>query len=141
MEKVDDLTGILVTIQVDGVQVLYIAVFADGTLHRMGTGSEDNTEKDLFIGQSSAALFQRLRDRITPDLLRRVGAYADPSPKGKACELTVGFQKADGEELLSQWKYGSASLGPPPEVRRVVMSAIEATDPWYEQQKRLKKSS
>lgn len=101
MEKADGLTGILVTIKVDGIQVLYIALFADGTLHRMGTGSEDNTDKDLFIGKSLPDLFERLRDSITPDLLRRIGEYADPSPKGKTCELAVGFQQGNGEELVS----------------------------------------
>jgi hypothetical protein len=51
------------------------------------------------------------------------------------CELTVGFKKAGGEELMTAWQYGSESQGPPPEICNFVIAAVEATTPWYEQQK------
>jgi hypothetical protein len=47
----------------------------------------------------------------------------------------VGFQRADGQELMTKWRYGSESQGPPPEVCQFVVDAVEATDPWFEQQK------
>ena len=138
MEKLDTIAGIFVTMQVDRVQVLYVALFADGTLWRMGTGSESNNEWGLFVGKSSPDLFELLRDQITPDLLRLVGVHADPFPKGKPCELTIGFRLGDGEEMLSQWEYGSLSQGPSLEIRHFVTTVIETTNVWYEQQKRLK---
>jgi hypothetical protein len=49
--------------------------------------------------------------------------------------LTVGFQKSGGQELITEWRYGSESQGPPPEVCEFVVAAVEATDPWFEQQK------
>jgi len=39
---------------------------------------------------------------------------------------------ANGEERSIQFKYGSASIGPPTEVSRFVTAVIEATNPWYE---------
>ena len=35
------------------------------------------------------------------------------------------------------WRYGTESLGPPEEIRRFVIAAIEATNPWFELQKKV----
>jgi hypothetical protein len=74
--------------------------------------------------------------RITNELLGRCGqSLSAPEKVGKVCELTVGFKKAGGEELMTAWQYGSESQGPPPEICNFVIAAVEATTPWYEQQK------
>jgi hypothetical protein len=83
-------------------------------------------------------VFQQLRGRITEALLGWCGrSLAAPEKKGRACQLTIGFQKADGQETMTVWEYGSESQGPPPEVCDFVVDAAEATAPWYEQQKAL----
>jgi hypothetical protein len=33
------------------------------------------------------------------------------------------------------FKYGSESIGPPPEISQLILAAIETTNPWYEQMK------
>jgi hypothetical protein len=134
---VSPICGILVTLHVAGEQVLYLMLSADGTIHRMGTGSESNTERDLFVGRSSRATFERLRKQVTPEPLQWLGQFSDPHLRGKQCRLTIGLGWSDGTELASQWEYGTQSQGPPDEIGQFVLAGIDATDSWYEQQKEL----
>jgi hypothetical protein len=41
----------------------------------------------------------------------------------------------------SAWRYGSNSQGPHPEVRQFVVAMVQATEPWFQQQKKLTKRS
>jgi hypothetical protein len=107
---------------------------ADGSINRLGTGTEDNTDKQMCIGViNDPAPFQNLQDQISPDLFKWVGGRTDSNPKGKICELTISLFLRNKEELIIYCKYGSRSVGPPPEVRQLVIAAIEQTDPWYEE--------
>jgi len=131
-----DTHGILVTLLVGGEQVLFIMLGSDGSINRLGTGSVSNTERDMFIGQTSPEVFEQLRGKITEELLRWGGqSRSAPEKRGKVCKLTRGFKEAEGQELMTGWQYGSESQGPPPEVSDFVVAAVEATTPWYEQQK------
>jgi hypothetical protein len=65
--------------------------------------------------------------------MRWIGGRADEAPKGKICELTIYLFLLNKEERAIYFKYGSESIGPPPEVSRLVLAAIEITNPWYEQ--------
>jgi hypothetical protein len=131
----DEFHGIMVTLTVNGAQSLFIMLGADGSINRVGTGAVDNTERDMFIGRTDPILFRDLLAEITPELLTWCGqSRADPEPRGQLCDLTVGFKRASGEELLTAWRYGSESMGPPPEVGQFVVAAIRATDPWFAKQ-------
>ena len=89
MVKHEDIHGITVTLTIAGEQTLFILLDAGGGINRMGTGSESNTEEDMFIGQTDPSLFRHLSDQVTPGLLRWCGQMrADPKPVGKLCELT-----------------------------------------------------
>jgi hypothetical protein len=135
MGERDDIHGILVTLFIGGEQSLFIMLGSDGNINRMGTGS-DTAERHMFIGKTGPQLFEHLRSKVSPELLGWCGRnLADPHPQGEACELTVGFQNADGRERVTKWGYGSESQGPPPEVFEFVVAAVEATNPWFEQQK------
>ncbi len=133
----DEFAVILITLLVGGEQSLFLMLGADGSISRMGTGQVNNTERDMFIGLTKPELFRDLRNQITPELLAWFGqSRAEPEPKGKVCELTVGLKRASGEELFTAWRFGSESpMGPPPEVCRFVIAATDATDPWLAQQK------
>ncbi len=132
MVEQEEIKGIYVILNVEGVPALLVLLALDGSINRMGTGAVDNTEMGMFIGVADPALFLKMRSQVTADLLQWIGARADPQPKGKVCELTIGFMLANGKEQGIQFKYGSESLGPPPEVRRFVTAMVEARDPWYE---------
>jgi hypothetical protein len=135
MQKIGPFTGILVTLHVADNQALYVMLDAYGTIHRMGNGAESNTELDLFIGSSTGEEFESLRSEVTPHLLQWLGSYKDPHLQGSLCRLTVGLRQDDGKELSSQWEYGTNSQGPPPEICEFVRSAVNITNPWYEQKK------
>ncbi|QDV51757.1 hypothetical protein [Gimesia fumaroli] len=132
-----DVSSIFITMHVEEAQVLFILLAADGAVNRMGTGAEDNDEKQLFIAQSSPDMFEALKSKIQPETSQWEGGYADPEPNGKTCQLTVGFMNSDGEESACKFQYGSESQGPPPDLCNLVMAAIEITDPWYEEQKQI----
>jgi hypothetical protein len=130
-----NISGILVTLHIGQQQALFVMLGADGSINHMGTGSLNNTDQDLFIGKVGPELFEGLRSKVTDELLQWLGKYADPSPQGEVCNLTIGFKQGDDQELMSHWQYGSESQGPPPEICNFVVAAVEATDPWFEQQK------
>lgn len=130
-----DVTGILVTLQIEETQKLFVLLGKDGTINRMGTGAVDCTEKTLYMGMTEASAFESVRPLAAPVLSNWIGGFSVPKTEGKLCQLIVGFRTATGQEFMSLWKYGSDSQGPPPEVCNVVMKTVEATDTWYAKQK------
>ena len=133
MLKPEDIT-VAMSLKVDEDLSLFALLAADGSMNRLGTGTIDNTEKEMFIGViSNSEPFQHLRARISPDLFKWVGGRADPSLKGKICELTIWLFLPNKEERSIYFKYGSESIGPPPEVKRLVLAMVEVTNPWYEE--------
>jgi hypothetical protein len=135
------ITGILVALYVADTQALYVMLGADGTIHRMGNGTEWNAEQDLFIGTSPGRHFEQLHRLVPPHFLRWLGRYADPHPQGKRSRCTISLRLDDGEELCSQWEYGTKSQGPPEEIAEFVRAAVAITDHWYEQQLQLARRS
>jgi hypothetical protein len=132
-----DLTGVLVMLEVAGRQVLLIRLGADGSIHRLGSGSLESVERDRFIGETDPELFRLVGERITPRLLDWCGeSRSHPAPRGELCELVIAFKRADGRELMMAWEYGSLSKWPPPEILEFVDAAVEATRPWYEEQRK-----
>lgn len=134
----NDIVAFLVTLDIDTFQVLFIMIGADGSISRLGNGSSESTERDLFVGRSTRELFDKMQGELTEHLMQWMGSYSDPDPKGKICNLSVGFQLEDGRELMSRWQYGSESQGPPPEICRFVIAAVNITDTWYEAEKALR---
>jgi len=134
MVKPQDVTGVAMSLKVDEELSLFALLAADGSINRLGTGTIDNREKDLCIGVISDPMpFQNLLAQVSPDLFKWVGGRADPSPKGKICELMIWLFLPNKEERTIFFKYGCESIGPPPEVSRLVLAMIDATTPWYEQ--------
>lgn len=131
----EDVTGLAITLKVEDDLSLLVLVATDGSINRLGTGTINNTEKEMFIGVTDPKLFESIRPHINPNVIRWIGGRADQAPKGKICELTIWLFLPNKEERTIYFKYGSESIGPPPEVSRLVLAAIEITNPWYEQLK------
>lgn len=126
-----DLCGVLVRLDVEGSKALFLRLSSDGSIERLGTSG-----RDILDGIAAPKLFERLIQKVSPQLLRWVGqSWADPAPLGKPCLLVVGFRQLDGQESLMRWEYGSESYEPPPEVLEFVMSAVEVTNPWLGERK------
>ena len=132
------INGILVTLHVADVQVLYMMFDASGMIHRMGDGTELNVEQDLdlFVGLSNRGEFEQIHKFISPQFLKWLGGFEDPHFQGKRCRLVISLRQEDGKELFTQWEYGTTSQGPPPEICDFVREAVIITDPWYEQQQK-----
>src|SRR5262245_58381190 len=133
MQHPSHVIELLVSINVAGKQVLYICLGADGSISRMGDGSEGNRRTTLCAGKCSSSLFQQLNPHID-QLYEWIGVYTAPCLEGKLCELTIGMRRDDGAELFSDWKYGTRSQGPPPAIRDCVVMMLNLTDSWYERQ-------
>ncbi len=134
--QLSDISAILVTLSVGEEQVLFAMLASDGGINRLGTGSENNQEHTMCIGKTDPSCFHELCSTVTPELLQFCGrSLADPKPKGKRCQLTLGFKQVDGKELMMGFVYGSQSQSPPPAVCKFVLATVKATDTWYEEQK------
>ena len=129
----EDVTGLAITLKVEDDLSLLVLVAADGSINRLGTGTVNNTEKEMCIGVTDPKLFENIRPHLNSDVIRWVGARADQAPKGKICELTIWLFFANKEQRAIYFKYGSESMGPPPEISRLILTAIEITNPWYEE--------
>jgi hypothetical protein len=131
--NVSDVTGISITLQVDGELFLFVLVASDGTTNRLGSGTfEDKNRGGLFIGQTEAAIFEAVRSQVTPEMLHISGGFEHKNRRGATCELGVSFKFKDGGESGFGFRYGSESEGPPPEVREFVTEAVRVTEPWYQ---------
>ena len=113
--------------------ILLMRMFADGGINRMGSGSLDNQDKELFIGVADPKHFEQLRAHITTDLLKWLGYRKDSVPRGRACVLKIGFYLRQGRGRLIVLKYGEDSLSPPSEVSRFVSAASEITKQWHQE--------
>ena len=131
----EQIAAISVSMTVDERQVLMILLAADGTINRMGTGEEDNQLDELFVGNDGGILFEEFMDQLDPNIDEWHGRwFPDDEMKGKPCRLTVGLIERDKKETVCQCDYGTESEGPPQELCDFVISAVEVTDGWYEEQ-------
>ena len=134
----NDIAAIVVVLLVDGEQSLFILLAEDGSINRIGNGSIDQIEGQMYIGKVGPDLFKQLRSQVTAGVVYFLGQrLAAPEPKGKLCELSVIFKYADGREAESVWRYGSESQDPHPEVCTFVAAAARVTEPWFQQQKEM----
>jgi hypothetical protein len=133
----ESIGAIMVKLDVEDRQALFIVLADDGLVNRLGTGAVDSDENDLFIGRTNEPLFAQLKALIRPQWLEHFGAYDAPSKAGSTCTLSVLFKTTTGQEGGIRLVYSSESQGPPSDIREFVMEAARLTDPWYKKQKRM----
>lgn len=131
--------AVAITLMVDEQQVLFVLLAVDGSINRAGSGTVDDDERDLFIGVTEDPLFETFISRIPEEIFEHAGRYEHPSPEGAPCQLTIIFRLKEQEDQATGFEfiYGAESEGPPQEIREMVVSALEITQPWYEQQKQM----
>jgi hypothetical protein len=130
--KVSDVTALDITLKVDGDLFLFVLVASDGTTNRLGSGTFEDKNRGLFIGQTEPAIFEAVRSHVTPEMLHISGGFEHKNRRGATCELGVSFKFKDGGESGFGFRYGSESEGPPEEVRILVTDAVRVTEPWYQ---------
>jgi hypothetical protein len=129
---ISDLTGISITLKIDGEPFLFLLVAGDGATNRMGSGTFEDKNRHLFIGKAEPAIFEAVRSHVTPELLRISGGFEHKNRRGATCDWIVDFQFKDGRESGFGFRYGSESEGPPQEVGEFVTEAVRVTEPWYQ---------
>jgi hypothetical protein len=129
MEK-SEANGFAVTLEVGGKKNLFILLDAGGTVNRQGNGRSDSDTDALYMGATDEPLFERLMSGVPEDLFQHAGSYCDPAPEGLPCKLRVIFESS-AEAAVFEYEYGSESPGPPAEISRLVVRALELTEPFY----------
>ena len=138
VRKVSDVDGISIRLDINAKPSLFILLGADGSINRMGTGTVENTEHDLFIGRTDPAIFEAVRSHLTEEMLLVLlgRTFQLPNPHGAPCKMSLTFQFKDSTSDGIGFLYGSESEGLPKEVIGFVTAAVLQTDPWYEDFKR-----
>ena len=131
----ESIKAIFVDLEVNGKTSLFVLLADDGCVNRIGTGTADNTERDLYIGLAKEPLFEQLRDMVQPDWMSLQGEYDVPEKEGLPCTVTIRFDCGAGQEAGWRFRYGPESDGPPDDISEFVAEAVRLTDPWYEHQK------
>lgn len=141
MPKVSDINAVHVSLKTGDKKALFILLTADGSINRLGTGAVNNKENELFIGVTQQPLFERLLTNLDDKMLDHMGGYDIPDQLGVPCELSIGLAFKNGDENGFGFKYGSESQGPPHEIIQFVTAAVQLTDPWFQQQKKMVEKS
>ena len=117
--------------------VLFVMLGEDGSINRMGRGTAETADGELFIGKTDPAIFHSVRSHLTKGMLKSLGqGYQMPATRGASCKLTITFKFKDGSSGGMAFLYGSESDGPPQDVAEFVTTAVAQTDPWYEEFRR-----
>ena len=135
----ESIDGIVVNLEIEDTNVLFLLLAADGLVNRMGDGTVDSASRTLFVGKSAEPLFDRLRERIHPDWFEHAGAYDVPGKVGPVCTLTILFKDKERHEAAFRFRYGLQSQGPPRDICEFVSDAVRITDAWYEEQQNLRR--
>ena len=131
--KASRVAAFTISLEIEKQPALFILLGEDGSINRMGNGSTENAERELFIGKVDPAIFKSVRSHLTKGMLRSLGqGYEAPTPRGSSCELTITFKFKDGSSNGIAFRYGSESEGPPQDVAEFVTAAVRQTDPWYD---------
>ena len=135
MPKISEIELLTITLEIGDKRSLFILLAKDGSINRLGTGTIDNQENDLYIGITEDLLFEHTITYLTDDMLPYMGSYDIPDKKGLPCRLSIGLLFDYGEENGFEFSYASESEGPPDEIAELLLAAIQITEPWYQSQK------
>ena len=139
-QAVEKITLIFISLDVSDQSSLLVLLAADGTINRMGSGTEDIAKEPLAMGLTKKDYFAQLKSLVKAEWLPYLGRLWDlPNKKGKSAKLTISFTFEDGTENGLMFKYGTESEGPPGEICNFVYKAVELTDAWYEESKGMPK--
>ncbi len=128
-----NINAVFVDLKINDQQALYVMLASDGSVQRMGRGTIDNTEIEMFTGTSADQLFASLMLDVDDSILQYAGSYHDRSFDGGECQLKLLFQSND-DSTGFEFVYGTNSQGPPTEICDFIITCVDLTDPWYERQ-------
>jgi hypothetical protein len=125
------------TSESDELPILYISIFADGTVNRSGsindslTGiidSEYNTT--IVMGVSENELYEQLLGVISQELVDLSGEHYLTEEKVPPYHLYISIEKEGSEGIYIHYYYGSDSEPIPSVAQEFVMKATFLTEEW-----------
>lgn len=133
-----DVHDFLIGLEVNADRLLFILLSADGSINRIGSGNFKDKNRDMFVGVTDPAIFERVRSHLTEAMLQGLGhSFQLQNIRGAPCKLTLIFQFNDRTSGPSEYLYGSESAGPPSDVVDFVRAAVGETERWYQEQLRM----
>jgi len=141
MHRVTDIGAVAITLKLGSERTLFVLLSSDGMVNRMGNGSTQPTDRDLYIGRTLEPLLPALLTHLTDDVLRLTGIYDDSDKRGTPCRLSIALKFLDGADDGFDFSYGSDSLGPPDDISSFVQAAVAITEPWYTKQQAMVKDA
>jgi hypothetical protein len=140
--KTEEINLVSISIYVEGVKSLFILLDKGGTINRSGCGRLRNKDKILFIKREKEHFFQKLMECVPEDWSELQGVYKIdiPDKKGANCELRIIFKDKADKDYGFVVLYGAKSEGPAEDIGEMVVNAVQITDPWFNEQKRMLKN-
>ena len=135
--RVSDLNACFIKIENGGDPVLWILLARDGSINRQGDGTPTPADRHMFIGVVKEPLFDQLMEVVPDELFRHGGWLELENREGIDTTLGVMFQHDDGREIPFEVLFGSESGGVPPEIQAILGRALELTDPWWNEQRKV----
>lgn len=130
--------AVIISKEIDDGMSIFVLLARDGSINRIGNGSLECDEKDMFIGITQDKLFEKFMDGCPAHFITAPGeAYAPQGEmKGKKVKVTLMFNCGEEERGL-MFFYGTDSGGIPEDLSQVVDLAIDVTEPWYQNQRKM----
>ena len=130
-----------IELDVDRRPALRLSLSADGAITRLHSGkgsSLGNKNEHCFIAQvpPECTFFREITELFDPSWLLRSGVYEMRDQLGAPCLLRLTLSSG-GRLAVLEYHYGAQSQGPPSDIRRFVVRAIEVTQSWYDEQNRI----
>lgn len=131
MINVNDITGIMVSLEVDKRIVLHILIAHDGIIKRIGNGRADCTDNHVFVGRVEPGVFKELKAAFHQGMAESLQkCYENQDIRGQLCDFKV-MVEANGVEGQTQFLYGTESTGPSPDFVNFAAKAVQLTNPWH----------
>jgi hypothetical protein len=136
--KNKDVSAIMFILKVESQQLLFLMLGEDGNITRMGNGnfSKDPLDKEMYIAITKEEYFSKIVSLVSSEFFKNTGKiYQVDQPKGRTCELQILLKFKDGKETGVGFIYGTESRGVPSDIGNLVSTAVNLTDPWYQEYK------
>ena len=133
------LYAFLIELHVNQMPALVLGLSSDGAINRVGNGtwsSIGNRIQHGIIDQTNEPFFQRTTELLDRTWLNWGGVHTRFHQSGPACVLRLSFFCRSLAPIVLEFRYGGLSSGPPPEIRRFFIGAVEITQPWYDEENR-----
>ena len=133
------LYAFLIELHVNQMPALVLGLSSDGAINRLGNGtwsSIGNTIQHGIIDQTNEPFFHRATELLDPSCLNWGGVHTRFHQSGPACVLRLSFFCRGLAPVVLEFRYGGLSSGPPPEIRRFLIGAVEITQSWYDEENR-----